>query len=78
MAISRVQAEARRDASLTCLISTTELDRVVESTVRDLWHDSPVKTFVPVLAMRQARESVLAATREYQALDRGNMPRSSR
>jgi hypothetical protein len=36
----------------------------VESTVRDLWHDSPIKTFVPVLALRLTREAILAGARE--------------
>jgi hypothetical protein len=63
-AIGRIQTEARRDATLTGLLPAPELDRVVESTVRDLWHDSPIKTFVPVLALRLTREAILAGTRE--------------
>jgi hypothetical protein len=58
-AIGRVQAEARRDATLTQALSATELDLAVESIVRELWHDSPIKTFVPVLALRQTRDRLL-------------------
>jgi hypothetical protein len=35
------------------------VDRLVEAAVMELW-DAPVKTFIPVLALRRARETLLA------------------
>jgi len=60
-AIDRVQAEARRDATLTQALTPSELDLVVDSTVRELWHDGPISTFVPVLALRQTRDRITKA-----------------
>ena len=36
-------------------LSPAALDHLADRVVRDLW-DSPIKTFVPVLALRDARE----------------------
>lgn len=70
-AIGRVQAEARRDPSLSLLLPASDLDRVVESTVRGMWFDSLIKTYVPVLALRHARESIRAAALERKSLEAG-------
>jgi hypothetical protein len=59
-----VQVEAQRDPELSRLLSAIELDLVVDSIVRDLWRDSLIKTFVPVLALRQTRERILTQERE--------------
>jgi hypothetical protein len=42
-----------------------EVDRVVQHTVQALWEHSTIKTFLPVLALRQAREQLQA--REHPA-----------
>jgi hypothetical protein len=51
------------------MVEDTVLDRVVDQAVRGLWQ-SRVKTFVPILALRQAREVLreqdLLITREPQ------------
>ena len=60
-AIDRVQAEARRDATLSQALSASDLDLVVDSIVRELWHGSPIKTFVPVLALRLTRDRIINA-----------------
>ncbi len=60
-AIDRVQSEARRDATLSQALSPSDLDLVVDSIVRELWHGSPIKTFVPVLALRQTRDRIINA-----------------
>ena len=43
------------DSSRVTRVETSVLDQVAESVVRELWA-SRIKTFVPVLALRQARE----------------------
>ena len=60
-AINRVQAEARRDATLSQALSASDLELVVDSIVRELWHGSPIKTFVPVLALRLTRDRIINA-----------------
>lgn len=34
------------------------VDRVVTDTVESLWRDSRIKTYLPVLALRQARDTL--------------------
>jgi hypothetical protein len=46
----QLDADTRQDA-----VPESLLDRLADQAVRQLW-DSRVKTFVPVLALRQARE----------------------
>ena len=53
--IAQVQRQLADDARHGVMVPTTILDRVADRTVRELW-ESRVKTFVPVLALRQARE----------------------
>jgi len=53
--IAQVRRQLADDAWPGLAVQSTVLDRVADRAVRDLW-ESPVKTFVPVLALRQARE----------------------
>ena len=53
--IAQVRRQLTDDAPLDRAGETTLLDSVAERAVRELW-SSRVKTFVPVLALRQARE----------------------
>jgi hypothetical protein len=54
-----VVAQVRRQLSLDLIESAGDqrhqVDRIVETTVRELW-SGRVKTFVPVLALREARD----------------------
>jgi hypothetical protein len=52
--IAQVRRQLERDG-LAMPGGALDLDSVVDRAVRELWH-SRVKTFVPVLALRQARE----------------------
>ena len=56
--ISRVQQDARADRHLAGRISSAELDRLIDETVRRLWATSSVKTFVPLIALRHARATL--------------------
>ena len=38
----------------------TTIDRVVTTSVRTLWSDSRIKTYLPVLALRRARDEIQA------------------
>ena len=52
--IAQVRRQLADDAPQDPSVETTLLDYVAERAVRELW-GSRVKTFVPVLALRQAR-----------------------
>jgi hypothetical protein len=53
--IAQVRRQLVADAPPGMTVTTTVLDHVAERAVRELW-ESRVKTFVPVLALRTARE----------------------
>src|SRR5215213_1910011 len=53
--IAQVRRQLNDDASRVMVVETAVLDQVAERAVRELW-GSRIKTFVPVLALRQARE----------------------
>ena len=53
--IAQVRRQLADDPALGTPLEATLLDHVAERSVRELW-ESRVKTFVPVLALRQARE----------------------
>jgi hypothetical protein len=53
--IAQVRRQLADDPVLGTPLEPTLLDRVADRAVRELW-ESRVKTFVPVLALRQARE----------------------
>src|SRR5687768_4815267 len=53
--IAQVRRLLANDVPRGMSIETTYLDRVADQAVRELW-SSRVKTFVPVLALRTARE----------------------
>lgn len=55
--IALVRRQLADDPQVGNSVSTGVLDRVADAAVRDLW-SSPVKTFVPVLALRTARETL--------------------
>ena len=53
--IAQVRRQLADDPALGTPLEPSLLDHVAERAVRELW-ESRVKTFVPVLALRQARE----------------------
>src|SRR3954454_19548330 len=53
--IAQVRRQLADDALLVMTVEPTVLDQVAERAVRELW-GSWIKSFVPVLALRQARE----------------------
>ena len=53
--IAHVRRQLADDAPRVMMVEPTVLDQVAERAVRELW-GSRIKTFVPVLALRQARE----------------------
>lgn len=53
--IAQVRRQLADDDQVGARVPTGVLDRVADRAVRELW-DSPVRTFVPILALRQARE----------------------
>jgi hypothetical protein len=53
--ITQVRRQLADDASRVMTVEPTVLDQVAERAVRELW-ESRIKIFVPVLALRQARE----------------------
>jgi hypothetical protein len=53
--IVQVRRQLADDASRVMTVEPTVLNQVAERVVRELW-ESRIKTFVPVLALRQARE----------------------
>ena len=53
--IAQVRRQLADEAPLVMTIEASVLDRVAERAVRELW-ESRVKTFVPVLALRDARQ----------------------
>ena len=53
--IAQVRRQLADDAPRVITVEPTVLDQVAERAVRELW-GSRIKTFVPVLALRQARE----------------------
>ena len=53
--IAQVRRQLGNDVPSGRRIEATVLAHLAEQAVRDLWA-SPIKTFVPVLALRQARE----------------------
>lgn len=56
--IARVRDELGRVCEVATCPSAGELDRLADAAVRGLW-DSRVKVFVPVLAVREAREMLV-------------------
>ena len=55
--IVRLQRDARDDPRLAAIPATTR-DQSIERAVQELWATSRVKTFLPVLALRQARAAL--------------------
>ena len=53
--IVQVRRQLADDASRVMTVEPTVLNQVAERVVRELW-ESRIKTFLPVLALRQARE----------------------
>jgi hypothetical protein len=53
--IAQVRRQLAEDNCFGRLVPGGVLDRVADRAVRELW-GSPVKTFVPILALRQAQE----------------------
>jgi len=53
--IAQVRRQLAEDDRFGRQVPSADIDRVADRAVRDLW-GSPVKTFVPILALRQARE----------------------
>ena len=53
--IAQVRRQLADDDQVGARVPTGVLDRVADRAVRELW-DSPVRTFVPILALRTARE----------------------
>jgi hypothetical protein len=53
--IAQVRRQLAADDRVGARVPTGVLDRVADQAVRELW-SSRVKTFVPVLALREARE----------------------
>jgi len=54
--IAHVRRQLATDAPRVMMLEPTVLDQVAERAVGELW-GSRIKTFVPVLALRQARDS---------------------
>jgi hypothetical protein len=68
--IARLSREVLRDQRLRALAPESELERLVETSVRLLWRESRVKAFVPLLAMRRVREGLgIAAQLENEQRD---------
>lgn len=57
--IAQVRRDLTRHHAIAAPFDEDDLDRVAETVVRELW-ESRVRTFVPVLALRQARELLRA------------------
>ena len=57
--IARLQRDLAADPRLASHAMAAERDRVAEVAVRSLWAASRVKAFVPVLALRDARDALL-------------------
>jgi hypothetical protein len=53
--IAQVRRQLAEDDRFGVRVPSGVLDRAADRAVRELW-GSPVKTFVPILALRQARE----------------------
>jgi hypothetical protein len=53
--IAQVRRQLANDLPQVMTVEPTVLDQVAERVVRELW-ESRIKTFVPLLALRQARE----------------------
>ncbi len=60
--IGHLRRQLRDDPVVSRRAEPAELDALAEAAVRELW-DAPVKTFVPVLALRSVREGLLAVDR---------------
>lgn len=58
--IARLQRELRADPRQRA-VAPARLDATIAQTVRELWDQSRVKTFVPLLAMRETRERLARA-----------------
>jgi hypothetical protein len=69
--IAQVRRQLANDVRLDMHVQSGILDRVADRAVRELW-GSRVKTFVPVLALRQARE-VLGAQQAGSTAQRPEM-----
>ena len=67
--IAQVRRQLADDPALGTPLAATLLDRVADRAVRDLW-ESRIKTFVPVLALREAREKL----REQDVLITAELP----
>lgn len=59
--IAQVRRQLARQYANVPDVAPTELDQIADRTVRDLW-TSRVKTFVAILALRQAHEVLQART----------------
>lgn len=55
--IAQVRRQLAEDDRFGARVPSSVLDRAADRAVRDLWA-SRVKTFVPILALRQAREII--------------------
>jgi hypothetical protein len=58
------QLDTDRDDGLLAGCDETLLDNVIVQSVHGLWEESRIKTYVPVLALRRARDQIRAATSE--------------
>ena len=56
--IAQVRSQLADDHQLGARVPPEVLDRLADQAVRELW-DRPIKTFVPLLALRHAREILL-------------------
>ena len=75
--IAQVRRQLADGAPLGTTLETNLLDHVADRAVRELW-ESRVKTFVPVLALRTARDMLrdqdLLTTAERSAIQRAGEP----
>lgn len=57
--VAQVCRQLQTDPFVKSRLSSAELGRLASAAVRELW-DCPVKTFVPILALRAVREQLSA------------------
>lgn len=67
--IEQVRRQLDEDSKIGMLSSHTDgdLDRIAARSVEILWARSRIKTFVAILALRQAREAIRGGTLEPRA-----------
>jgi phage gp37-like protein len=60
--IETVRRQLHTDQEIGLIVSCDDsmIDRVVTASVHDLWSDSRIKTYLPVLALRRARDEIQA------------------